>query len=107
MQTLKTIMCSMMWVIIVLCVIFVICCLSGCASTSNRTSRTPLDLPYPESVTMLDYNISVYTINDEAKICVNGEGYENMSKNIMELKRYIIQQRTIIESYKKYYENNN
>lgn len=98
-----------MWAIIVLCVIFVICCLSGCASTSNRTSRTrtPLDLPYPEPVTMLDYNISVYTINDEAKICVSGEGYENMSKNIMELKRYIIQQRTIIESYKKYYENNN
>ena len=93
-----------MWAIIVLCVIFVICCLSGCASTSNRTS---LDLPYPEPVTMLDYNISVYTINDEAKICVSGEGYENMSKNIMELKRYIIQQRTIIESYKKYYENNN
>ena len=103
MQTLKTIT----WVIIVLCVIFVICCLSGCTSVSNRTSRTPLDLPYPEPVTMLDYNISVYTINDEAKICVSGEGYENMSKNIMELKRYIIQQRTIIESYKKYYENNN
>lgn len=103
MQTLRTITLA----IIVLCVIFVICCLSGCASASNRTSRTPLDLPYPEPVTMLDYNISVYTINDEAKICVSGEGYENMSKNIMELKRYIIQQRTIIESYKKYYENNN
>lgn len=93
-----------MWTIIVLCVIFMICCLSGCTTTTNRT---PLDLPYPEPVTMLDYNISVYTINDEAKICVSGEGYENMSKNMMELKRYIIQQRTIIESYKKYYENNN
>jgi len=100
MRTLRT----LTWTIITLCIILVICSLSGC---TNTTSRTLLDLPYPEPVTMLDYNISVYTINDEAKICVSGEGYENMSKNMMELKRYIIQQRTIIESYKKYYENNN
>lgn len=79
-------------------------CLCGCNTQYNRV---PLELPDPEPITMLDYSISVYTIDNNAKICVSGEGYENMSKNMMELKRYIIQQKEIIKSYKKYYENTN
>ena len=81
--------------------ILFLCCICGCNSTSKRIL---LELPDPEPITMLDYNITVFTVNGEAKICVSGEGYENMSKNMMELKRYIIQQNEIIKSYKNYYE---
>ena len=81
--------------------ILFLCCICGCSSTPERIL---LELPDPEPITMLDYNITVFTVNDEAKICVSGEGYENMSKNMMELKRYIIQQNKIIKSYKNYYE---
>lgn len=79
--------------------------LSGCANETY--TKIPLDLPNPEPITMADYPITVYTIDGNAKICVSSEGYENMSKNMMELKRYIIQQREIIKSYKKYYETPN
>lgn len=82
--------------------ILFLCCICGCNSTPDE--RILLELSNPEPITMLDYNITVFTVNDEAKICVSGEGYENMSKNMMELKRYIIQQNEIIKSYKNYYE---
>lgn len=81
--------------------ILFLCCICGCNITPERIL---LELPDPEPITMLDYNITVFAVNDEAKICVSGEGYENMSKNMMELKRYIIQQNEIIKSYKNYYE---
>lgn len=91
---------------IILILLLMILMMFGCTTPSNP-ERVPLDLNDPEPITMLDYLITVYTIDGKAKICVNGEGYENMTKNMMELKRYIIQQREIIKSYKKYYETPN
>lgn len=88
---------------IILILLLIALAMFGCTAPSNQ-ERVPLDLNDPEPITMLDYPITVYTIDGKAKICVSGEGYENMSKNMMELKRYIIQQREIIKSYKKYYE---
>lgn len=88
---------------IILVLLLTVLAMFGCTTPSNP-ERIPLGLNDPEPITMLDYPITVYTIDGKAKICVSGEGYENMAKNTLELKRYIIQQREIIKSYKKYYE---
>lgn len=77
--------------------------LSACSS--HFVEKPKLNIQNPEPLELYNYNFEVYNISEEAKICLNPKGYSNLSKNFQELKRFIIQQQQIIDSYKKYYEN--
>lgn len=90
-----------------LSVIIVLCVCSACTTTNvEKIERIRLDLDYPQPLSLADLEWNVYVKDNQAYICLDNQGYTNLSKNMQELKRFIIQQREIIKAYKEYYEPN-
>lgn len=81
-------------------------------------SRIPLNLRDPASITPRTVKWLVVTpenVNDvweqlakdgqhTVLFAVTADGYESMSLNLLELRQFIMQQRSIIIKYKEYYE---
>jgi len=99
--------------------------LTACGSISPKVvqkpiivDRPPLMVQEPQPVDQLPIEFIVITKeNYEKKIklleekaqgpvvlfALNSDGYQNLSMNVAELRRFIIQQNTMIEAYKTYY----
>lgn len=96
--------------------------LFGCSSTiktkKQEIERQPLNLEMPSSLKSKDVNWVIITPenneevfqklqNDNSDPVIFGLSdlsYKNLSLNLAELKRYIIEQKEIIKAYKEYYE---
>jgi hypothetical protein len=99
--------------------------LTACGSMSPKViqkpvmvERPPLMVQEPQPVDQLPIEFLIITKeNYEQKLklleekaqgpvvlfALNSDGYQNLSMNVAELRRYIIQQNTVIEAYKTYY----
>lgn len=97
--------------------------LASCASTTPiqvdtaPTQLTVIQPPPPAPLSLSDVKVSVVTVDtldafiaaakkeqgtdNPVFVLVSVQGYENLSLNIAELKRYIIQQQEIIAYYRK------
>lgn len=81
--------------------------LVGCSiSNTSTVDRLPLVIEDPKPLILEDYEWTVYVNDGKAYICLTSDGYASLSKNIQELKRYIIQQKDIIKHYRSYYVEN-
>ena len=99
--------------------------ITGCSTKTidiktTESQRTKLNLSEPNAVNLKDVNFLIITEQnsnvvfkqletsnkDKVLIGLTDEDYIKMSENLLELKRYIIEQRKIINSYKEYYESN-
>jgi uncharacterized lipoprotein YajG len=99
--------------------------LAGCASTETKmyvkpevVERPKLEVPSPAPVQQLGFEWMVITKeNAEQKFAeiekrggvvtlfaLTPQGYQNLSLNVSELRRYIQQQNAVIAAMKKYYE---
>jgi len=98
--------------------------LTGCASTEKlvvqpqMVERPRLEVPSPAPVNQLPFEWVVITReNAEQKfkeiesrggvvtlMALTPQGYQNLSMNVSELRRYIQQQQAVIAAMKKYYE---
>lgn len=99
--------------------------LAGCASTETKmyvkpevVERPKLEVPTPAPVSQLRFDWIVITKeNAEQKFAeiekrggvvtlfaLTPQGYQNLSLNTSELRRYIQQQNAVIAAMKKYYE---
>lgn len=97
--------------------------LGGCTSSidvqNQESERITLNLPDPKPVNMRDLDWTVITSKEDyeetiralieenksvALFVLTEDGYENLSLNMQELRRYIIGQKFIIGKYKEYYE---
>lgn len=91
--------------------------LSGCAHVVQgptdvvEAPKNVLVLPRPDPVKVLDFEWEVYGKGDSAAaakyveskalVCLTPEGYENLSKNVAEMQRYINQLKAVVEQYEK------
>ena len=99
--------------------------LAGCASTQQQlmvkpqiVERPKLEVPTPHPVQQLGFEWTVINkANAEAKFkeieaqggqvtlfALTPQGYQNLSMNVAELRRYIQQQNAVIAAMKRYYE---
>lgn len=101
--------------------------LSGCASTEKLVvqpqivERPRLEVPSPAPVNQLPFDWVIITKeNAEQKfreiesrggvvtlMALTPQGYQNLSMNVSELRRYIQQQQAVIAAMKRYYEASN
>ena len=99
--------------------------LAGCNAGKNRVldkpilhDRAELIVPSVQPVTQNKMDWVILTPqNVEAKMreqaktgnstyfALTPQGYQNLSMNVAELRRYIEQQNSVIDAYKKYYKN--
>lgn len=107
-------------IITFLSLVFIGCGNKNIDINSIEVPRTQLNLSEPDKVKMNEINFIVITENnsntifkqlnladkDKVLICLSDDDYINMSKNLLELKNYIIKQQQIIKAYKDYYEKN-
>ena len=98
-------------------------------STPNETivtkevpvEKIPLNLEMPRSFAWKDFGVIVVTKDNYEEVfeklhndgkaaslfAFDEDGYEALSLNVAEMKRYMQEQKVIILQYKNYYENNN
>lgn len=107
--------------LLLLAIVFIM--FNGCAEKTlierEQVKKVELNLKSPEPIEMKD--VSFYVIKKENSDSVfkdlekkekenvlfgiTPKDYENMSLNIAKIKKYMIEQQNIIDSYKKYYES--
>jgi hypothetical protein len=96
--------------------------MSGCSTVletrSVEVQRTKLNLEEPPPISARPTTWKIITPENATEVFADLEksgadpvlfgltddGYENLSKNILDIRNYIIQQRNIIKTYKTYYE---
>lgn len=99
--------------------------LSGCASTKDTlvvkpqvVERPKLEVPAPAPVQQLQFEWIVITKENYEKkfkeieskggtvtlFALTPQGYQNLSMNVSELRRFMQQQQAVIAALKKYYE---
>ena len=99
--------------------------LSGCASTKDTlvvkpqvVERPKLEVPAPSPVQQLPFEWIVITKENYEKkfkeieskggtvtlFALTPQGYQNLSMNVSELRRFMQQQQAVIAALKKYYE---
>lgn len=106
--------------LILICSIMLLC--FGCATNqlavkTTAVQKTQLNLPDPEPITIdaLEWFVitpeNSGTVWDEVQknydsvlFGLTDDGYKNLSLNFAKLRKYIIEQREIINAYKSYYE---
>lgn len=105
-------------VFLFLLVLTIVGCI-GCSSTktlqirSAETTMPALDLPNPKPLELSDVRFIVVTAENQADVLNKNQAffaiteteYEDLASNLLKIRGFILQQRTIIESYKKYYED--
>jgi len=99
--------------------------LAGCNAQSNLTVKTklvdrpelilPKTLPISQSgvkwivLTPQNYSKRIDELQASGQsitlFALTSKGYENLSLNVAELRKYIQQQNTVIAAYKEYYKN--
>ena len=106
-------------VFLFLLVLTIVGCI-GCSSTktiqvrSAETTMPALELPNPKPLELSDVQFIVITAENQADVLGKNQAlfalteaeYEDLASNLLKIRGFILQQRTIIESYKKYYEQN-
>jgi len=99
--------------------------LSGCASTKPKVIDTPILIDRPELIlpkvqpanqSSMEW-VVITASNAEEKLemlkskdnvvffALTAQGYQNLSMNVAELRRYIEQQNAVIAAYQAYYAN--
>lgn len=96
--------------------------MTGCSTVletrSVEVQRTKLNLEEPAPISARPIAWKIITPENAIEVFADLEksgddpvlfgltddGYENLSKNILDIRNYIIQQRNIIKTYKTYYE---
>lgn len=104
-------------------ILFFIVLLTACTTPIEvrevQQEKVQLNLPNPNPISTLDLKWIVITKDnadnvfdnlessniDQVLIGLTDEEYQNLSLNMAEIKKYLLQQKFIIESYKEYYEN--
>jgi hypothetical protein len=106
---------------------FLVLSLTACDSTkkieviSSPIERVPLNLPPVDRVTLDEIEWILITPDNAEKVWADIEkkkydivlfgltdrGYESLSVNIAKLKQLVTQQKAVIASYKRYYEDQN
>lgn len=108
---------------VLIILLILLCSLFGCSSSPDRVvpapERAKLELTEPSPIHTKNVNWLVITEDnykdvfqdlkdrkyDVVLIGLTDNDYENLSLNMSELKRYIIEQQFIISAYKQYYES--
>lgn len=67
--------------------------------------KEPLDLKVDKPLSLEDVKFKVLYSDGGPYFCTTDQGYKAMSRNLIELTRYIMEQALILESYRKYYES--
>jgi len=109
----------------VLSSVLLVLALTGCASTKDTlvvkpqvVERPKLEIPAPAPVQQLQFEWVVITKENYEKkfkeiesrggtvtlFALTPQGYQNLSMNVSELRRFMQQQQAIIAALKKYYE---
>lgn len=105
--------------ILVLSIFFISC--YGCSTKEIEIASIPvkkeaLNIPNPEALKLTNIEWIVITSENSDEVFkklkdynyvlfgITDKGYENLSNNFLLIQNYILEQKTIIESYKKYYE---
>lgn len=106
-------------------ILFALIFLSGCSSTkpleifTKAEEKTPLALSDPDPIQTVPFRWVVITEDNAAEIFaklkeegvdpvlfgLTDKGYEALSLNMAEIRRYIILQKEILKQYRDYYEN--
>lgn len=105
-------------VFLFLLVLTIVGCI-GCTSSktiqirSTESTMPALDLPNPKPLELSDVQFIVVTAENQAEVLNKNQAlfaiteteYEDLASNLLKIRGFILQQRNIIESYKKYYED--
>ena len=84
--------------------------LTGCTSVKPAEVRTiceqklPLNMQDPEEIEMYDVDFSLGKVDGILYYGLTQSNFNNLSKNLAVLKKYMISQKEIINSYRQYYE---
>lgn len=97
--------------------------LTGCSQKEILTetvvvNKTPLNLKNPEPIKLNNINYYIITKDNANSVfdslqkqdkelvlfAIDPTDYENLSLNILYIKKYLIEQQNIINAYKEYYE---
>jgi len=87
--------------------------------TTVEVSKTPLNIPNPDPLSMRDVEWIIVTKDNAMEIfeeiksaggeysvfAVTDTGYESLQMNFVEIRNHLAEQRQIIVSYKEYYES--
>jgi len=87
--------------------------------TTVEVSKTPLNIPNPDPLSMRDVEWIIVTKDNAMEIfeeiksgggeysvfAVTDTGYESLQMNFAEIRNHLAEQRQIIVSYKEYYES--
>ena len=73
--------------------------ITGCTTTSEVVISDEVNLPPPTIQKMSMKDVEFKVIN--GGICLSGEEYEDLSHNMAEIKRFISEQKAVIEFYKE------
>ncbi len=109
--------------ILVLISVLIFILSSGCATTkkiesiSTPIEKMKLEIPMPDPLKLHDVHFDIITqenfddklskVNPKMFIAVDEDNYKNLSLNMEMLYNYTLQIKTILESYKSYYEETN
>ncbi len=100
------------------CLLFSACAPKPIEVNTTVVEKTKLDMKDPKPIKMNDVEFFIITKDNATEIFkeleaknvdvvlygLSDNGYENMSINMANIKRYILEQRQIINSYRNYYE---
>ena len=82
----------------------------GCTSVKPVEVRTiceqklPLNMQDPTEINLYDVNFNLVEVDGTLYYGLTQDNFNNLSKNIAVLKKYMISQKEIINSYRNYYE---
>lgn len=84
--------------------------LVGCSSVKPVEVRTiceqklPLNMQDPAEIEMYDVNFSLVKVDGTLYYGLTQDNFNNLSKNLAVIQKYMISQKEIISSYRQYYE---
>lgn len=84
--------------------------LIGCSSVKPVEVRTiceqklPLNMQDPAEIEMYNVDFNLVKVDGTLYYGLTQENFNNLSKNLAVLKKYMISQKEIISSYRQYYE---
>lgn len=97
-------------ILLLLLVALTLSTFTGCASVKPVEVRTiceqklPLNMQDPDEIKLYDTDFNLVEVDGTLYYGLTQSNFNNLSKNIAEIKKYMISQKEIINSYRQYYE---
>lgn len=81
-------------------ILFLSVFLLGC-QTQTQTPKLDIKIERPRPVTLKNVTFNIIRVQDKSYIALDSLNYNNLSYNMLELRRFIKGQNLVIETYEK------